>query len=198
MAEDLTLENFAINISRTTEPARLALAQQLDAAGLWVGKVSGKFDVKFYNALVKLEQAVQEQKTLNTLVKSEVPVNRLDVLTELISEGGSGSGEGKTKTTTQTYISSASQTSKLLDTVATDLIERKLTKAEKAKYLKIINAEQRNQPSVQTTGKNFVTTQGGVDEEALVREKIGATAEAKTASATDAYAIMLDELGGLR
>lgn len=196
MANEPTLQEFAKNVSGSTDEARLALAQQLDAAGFWDGKISSKFDIKYYNALVKLEEAYKSQVALDTLVESKTPTKRLDVLTNTIAEGGSGDKEPKT--TTQTYITSASQTSKILDAVAQDLIERKLTDAEKAKYLKIINQEQRRQPSVQTVGEGFVTTRGGVDEETLIREKIGATAEAKTASATDAYTIMLEELGGLR
>lgn len=196
MANEPTLQEFAKNVSGSTDEARLALAQQLDAAGFWDGKISSKFDIKYYNALVKLEEAYKSQVALDTLVESKTPAKRLDVLTNTIAEGGSGDGEPKT--TAQTYITSASQTSKILDAVAQDLIERKLTDAEKAKYLKIINQEQRRQPSVQTVGEGFVTTRGGVDEETLIREKIGATAEAKTASATDAYTIMLEELGGLR
>jgi hypothetical protein len=196
MANELTLEEFAKNVSKSTDEARLALAQQLDAAGFWDGKVSSKFDIKYYTALTKLEAAYQQQAAVDKLIESESSTKRLDVLTNTIAEGGSG--DGGPKTTAQTYITSASQTSKILDAVAQDLIERKLTDAEKAKYLKIINQEQRRQPSIQTTGEGFVTTRGGVDEEALLREKIGATAEAKTASATDAYTIMLEELGGLR
>jgi hypothetical protein len=86
----------------------------------------------------------------------------------------------------------------LLDTVAEDLLGRKLNKAEKKKYTELINQQQRNQPSVRTSGKGFSSTRGGVDEGEFIAEKIGATAEAKTNRATDAYAIMLEELGGLR
>jgi hypothetical protein len=56
----------------------------------------------------------------------------------------------------------------------------------------------RKQPSVKTSGKGFSTTRGGVDEEQFITEKLGATAEAKTNRATDAYSIMMQELGGLR
>jgi hypothetical protein len=86
----------------------------------------------------------------------------------------------------------------LLDTVAEDLLGRKLNKAEKKKYTELINQQQKKQPAVQTTGKGFVSTRGGVDEGQFIAEKIGATAEAKTNRATDAYTIMLEELGGLR
>jgi len=197
MAEEITLEQFAKNIAGSTDAARLALAEQLKAANLWTGKVSSKFDIKYYNALVKLEQALQQQVALDKLVGR--PATKRDaVLVELIAGGGAeGTGTGPT-TTRQTYVTSATQTAKLLDTVAEDLLERKLTKAEKAKYLKILNDEQRRQPSIQTAGKGFNTTQGGVDEQQFIEEKIAGTAEAKTTRATDAYSVMLQELGGLR
>jgi murein DD-endopeptidase MepM/ murein hydrolase activator NlpD len=198
MAEEKTLEALAQDIAKGTDEARLALAQQLKAAKLWTGKVSSKFDIRYYNALVKLEQAYQQQIALDKLIKTEKPLGRFDVLKNIIADGGlEGKDTGPT-TTRQTYVTSATQTAKLLDTVAEDLLERKLTKAEKAKYLKILNAEQRRQPSIQTTGKGFSSTQGGVDEQQFIEEKIAGTAEAKTARATDAYSVMLQELGGLR
>lgn len=197
MAEEITLEQFAKNIADASEPARLALAEQLKAAKLWEGKVSSKFDIKYYNALVKLQQKVDQQVALDKMLKRE-PMRRDAVLADLIASGGEdGDGDGP-KTTVQTYITSPTQTAKLLDTVAEDLLERKLTKAEKAKYLKMINQEQRRQPAVQTRGEDFLTTRGGVDEQQFLEEKIAGTAEAKTTRATDAYTIMLQELGGLR
>lgn len=197
MAEEPTLEAFAKNIADSSEEARLALAQQLKDAGLWEGKVSSKFDIRYYNALVKLEAAYKQQAALDKLVERETKANRYDTLTSLIKEGDGEGGDGP-KTTSQTYITSASQTAKLLDTVAEDLLERKLTDAEKAKYLKMLNQEQRRQPAVQTVGEGFVTTRGGVEEQAFLEEQIGQTEEAKTTRATDAYKIMLEELGGLR
>lgn len=198
MAEEITLEQFAKNIADAPETARLALAQQLKAAKLWTGKVSSKFDINYYNALVKLEKALQQQVALDKLVGK--PATKRDaVLVSLIAGGGAdGEGDGGPTTTRQTYVTSPTQTAKLLDTVAQDLLERKLTKAEKAKYLKMVNAEQRRQPAVQTVGEGFTTTKGGVDEQQFIEEKIAGTAEAKTARATDAYAIMMEELGGLR
>jgi hypothetical protein len=86
----------------------------------------------------------------------------------------------------------------LLDTVASDLLGRKLTKAEKNKYTQLINAEQRKQPSRTTSGDGFSTTRGGVDEQQFITEKIAGTAEAKTNRTTDAYAVMMQELGGLQ
>jgi hypothetical protein len=197
MAKEPTLEAFAKNIADSSEEARLALAQQLKDANLWKGKVSAKFDIRYYNALVKLEAAYKQQLALDKLVGAEAKTNRYGILKSLIQEGDGGDGDGP-KTTVQTYVTSASQTAKLLDTVAEDLLERKLTEAEKAKYLKMLNQEQRRQPAVQTVGEGFVNTRGGVEEQAFLEEQIGQTAEAKTTRATDAYKVMLEELGGLR
>ena len=194
---EISLDVFAKNVAGTSDQARLALAKRLKDAGLWKGKISSKFDIKYYGVLVKLEEKYQGQIALNKLIGDTTPVARLDVLTGILAAGGDGDDSGSTPTK-QTYITSASQTAKLLDAVAVDLLERKLTKAEKAKYLKMINIEQKRQPSIQTSGKGFSTTQGGIDEGQFITEKLEATDEAKTVRATDAYAIMMQEFGGLR
>ena len=191
---EVSLDVFAKDVANASDEARLALAQRLKDAGLWTGKISSKFDIRYYGALVKLEEQYQGQIALNKLVGSTAPTVRYDVLTSILADDDAD----EPTTTRQTYITSPSQTAKLLDTVAVDLLERKLTKAEKAKYLKMINAEQKRQPSVQTSGKGFNTTRGGIDEGQFITEKLEETAEAKTVRATDAYAIMMQEFGGLR
>ena len=197
MADEMTLDAFAKNVANGSDEARLALAQQLKNAGLWTGKVSSKFDIKYYNALVKLEEKYRSQVALDKLVGSTTAASRYDVLTSLMEDGGEDTSAGPT-TTRQTYVTSPTQTAKLLDTVAQDLLGRNLTKAEKAKYTRLINTEQKRQPSVTVSGAGFSTTQGGVDEEQFVTEKLQATGEAKTYRATDAYTVMMQELGGLR
>jgi hypothetical protein len=194
--QEVSLDVFAKDVARGTDAARLALAQKLKDAGLWKGKISSKFDIKYYGALAKLEEKYQGQIALDKIIGATTTTSRYDVLTGILA-GGDGSDDGSTPTK-NTYITSASQTAKLLDAVAVDLLERKLTKAEKAKYLKLINAEQKRQPSTTTAGKGFSTTQGGIDEGQFITEKLEATAEAKTVRATDAYAIMMQEFGGLR
>jgi len=194
-SSEVAFDVFVKNISQASNEARLALAERLKEAGIWKGKVSSKFDLKYYTALAELEKKYQGQVALDKMVGVTTPTQRYDVLTSIIS--GDGEDEGPT-TTRQTYITSPTQTAKLLDTVAEDLLGRRLTKAERNKYAALIKAEQLSQPSVQTSGKGFVTTRGGVDEEQFITEKIEATSEAKTNRATDAYAILMQELGGLR
>ena len=196
MAEP-TFDVFVQNLYKSSPEARLALAQQLKTAKLYSGKVSANLDTKFYTALTKLEAAYQQQVSINKIVGATTPIGRYDILTNLLAEGGTGDG-GAPKTTTQTYITSPTQTAKLLDTVAQDLLGRKLTKAEKNKYTQLVNQEQKKQPSRTTSGDGFSTTRGGVDEQQFIEEKIAGTAEAKTNRATDAYAVMMQELGGLQ
>jgi hypothetical protein len=196
MADEVTLDVFAKDVANGSKEARLALAQQLKDAKLWTGKVTSDFNIKYYNALVKLEEKYKAQVALNKLIGSTAPVTRYDVLVS-IREDGDGGEDGPT-TTAQRYITSPSQTAKMLDTIAEDLLERKLTKAERAYYLKIANAEQQAKPTITTAGEGFSTTKGGADEEQVIADKIAGTAEAKTVRATDAYTILMQELGGLR
>lgn len=195
MAEP-TFDVFVQGIYKGSPEARLALAQKLKDANLYSGKVSANLDTRYYTALTKLEAAYQQQTAINKIVGADTPLRRLDILTNILADGSTG--DGAPTTTRQTYITSPTQTAKLLDTVAEDLLGRKLTKAEKNKYTQLINSEQKKQPSMVTSGKGFSTTRGGVDEQQLLTEKIGATAEAKTNRATDAYAVMMQELGGLQ
>ena len=197
MAEtDTSFDDFINGLSKSSPELRLKIAQQLKDAGLYKGKISDKFDVKLYNALVG---ASQGYKGANLFAKKfgTPAVNPIAYL-EQIGMAGAEDGTGAPRTTVQTYVTSASQTAKLLDTVAEDLLGRKLTKDEKKKYTQLINAQQKKQPSVTTAGKGFSSTRGGIDETQFVTEQIGATAEAKTNRATDAYSIMMQELGGLQ
>ena len=193
--QDTSFTDFINGLSRAPEDLIIKISQQLKDAKLYKGKITGKFDINLYNALIS---ASKGYKSANLFAeKFDAPaVSPLDYLEQIGMEGAEATGAPKT--TVQTYVTSPSQTAKLLNTVAEDLLGRKLTKAEKNKYTKLINEQQRKQPSVTTAGKGFSSTRGGIDEEQFITEKIGATAEAKTNRATDAYAIMMQELGGLR
>jgi hypothetical protein len=192
---DTSFTDFIQGLSKAPEDLIIKISQQLKDAKLYKGKITGKFDFNLYNALIG---ASEGYKGANLFAEKfgQPRVSPIDFLEEIGREGLGD--EGTSKTTVQTYVTSASQTARLLDTVAKDLLGRKLNKAEKKKYTELINQQQRKQPSVQTTGKGFVGTRGGVDEAQFIAEEIGATAEAKTNRATTAYEIMLEELGGLR
>lgn len=195
---DIDFNTFVKNVADDKPEARLALAEQLKKAGLWKGEVTSEFNAKYYAVLVKLEEKYKEEAAVDKIVGTKNPTDRYGVLISLISDPvGSGTSSGPTTSTTR-YITSASQTAKLLQPIAQDLLGRKLNKAELAKYTKLINKKQQEQPTVTTSGKGFSNTRGGIDEQQFIEEQISQTAEAKTNKATDAYAIMMEELGGLR
>ena len=195
--QDTSFTDFINGLSKAPENLIVKITQQLKDADLYKGKITGKFDAKLYSALIL---ASQGYKSANSFAEKfdTARVTPLDYLEQIGMEGvESGTGTGP-KTTVTTYVTSASQTAKLLNAVSEDLLGRKLTKAEQAKYTKLINQQQKKQPAVTTTGSGVSSTRGGVDEQQFITEQIGATAEAKTNLATDAYTILMQELGGLR
>ena len=195
--QDTSFTDFIQGLSKAPEDLIVKISQQLKDAKLYKGKITGKFDIKLYNALI---EASQGYKGVNLFAeKFGTPaVTPIDYLEQIGMEGAETGATGEPKTTVSTYVTSPSQTAKLLNTVAQDLLGRELTKAEKNKYTKLINEQQKKQPSVTTAGKGFSSTRGGVDEQQFITEQIGATAEAKTNQASDAYTILMQELGGLR
>ena len=194
---DTSFSDFINGLSKAPQDLIIKISQQLKDADLYKGKITGKFDIKLYNALIG---ASAGYKGANLFAEKfgQPKVTPTAFLEQIGREGIGGEGAGAARTTVQTYVTSTSQTARILDTVAEDLLGRKLNKAEKKKYTELINQQQRKQPAVQTSGKGFTSTRGGVDEQQFIAEEIGATAEAKTNRATDAYGIMLEELGGLR
>ncbi len=196
--QDTSFNDFIQGLSKAPEDLIIKISQQLKDAKLYKGKITGKFDINLYNALIEASQGYRGANLFAEKFGTPA-VSPTSYLEQIGMEGTqSGTGAGTSRTTTQTYITSATQTAKLLDTVAQDLLGRKLTKAEKSKYTQLINAEQKRQPSRTTAGDGFSTTRGGVDEQQFIEEKIAGTAEAKTNRATDAYAVMMQELGGLQ
>jgi hypothetical protein len=195
--QDTSFNDFINGLSRAPEDLIIKISQQLKDAKLYKGKITGKFDINLYNALI---EASQGYKGANLFAaKFDTPaVTPIDYLEQIGKEGAETGGAGEARTTVTTYVTSPSQTAKLLNTVAQDLLGRELTKEEKNKYTKLINEQQKKQPSVTTSGQGFSTTRGGIDEQEFVAEQIGATAEAKTNRASDAYTILMQELGGLR
>ena len=195
--QDTSFNDFIQGLSKAPKDLIIKISQQLKDAKLYKGKITGKFDINLYNALIEASQGYKGANLFAEKFGTPV-VSPISYLEQIGMEGSeTGTGTGAPRTTVQTYVTSPSQTAKLLNTVAEDLLGRKLTKAEQSKYTKLINAQQKKQPSVNTSGQGFSTTRGGIDETQFITEQIGATAEAKTNRATDAYSIMMQELGGL-
>lgn len=190
-----TFDEIVKNLYDAKPELRLAIAQKLKQANFLKGNVTSKFDTKFYNALVALQTEYAQALNIYTKVGEKNVPNMLDFLTDKASEG---SGTGTSKTSSQKYITSPSQTAKFLQPIAEDLLGRRLNKAELAKYTKVINAWQDKNPAVTTTGQSSTRTMGGVDEEQMITEKLAATGEAKSNKASQAFTILMEELGGLQ
>lgn len=199
MASEVTLDVFAKDVANGSKEARLALAQQLKDAGLWTGKISSNFDIKYYGALVKLEEKYQGQVALDSIIGKTTPSNRYDVLATLVA-GGGGDGTGTAGQDFQRkVISNPTEAASLIDAIFQDLQERKATPAEVKKYTALLQKAQAANPQkyTDTAGAGY-TQRGGLDAQQFITQQVAATSEAKTAQATDAYAIMMEELGGLR
>jgi len=196
MAETETFTQFVRALSEASPEIRLVIAKQLKAAKLYKGTPRGKFDNNFYDAILRAEQ---KRAPLASIIPN-IP-SRLDFITELASDPnveGTG-GSGAIRNQSQTYTYSATQSAKVLDAVSKELLGRELTAKEKKKYSSLLNAAQRANPSrTSGIGTGATTTQGGLDEQQFLTEKLAGTAEAKTAKANDAYSILMEELGGLR
>ena len=196
MAETETFTQFAKALNEAPPEIRLVIAKQLKAAKLYKGTPSGKFNNAFYDAIVRAEEKRAQLASIVPNISS-----RFDFISELASDPdveGSG-GSGAIRNQSQTYTYSATQSAKVLDAVSKELLGRELTTKEKKKYSSLLNAAQRANPSrTSGIGTGATTTQGGLDEQQFLTDKIAGTDEAKTAKANDAYSILMEELGGLR
>lgn len=193
MAVDLT--TFLGSLRDGTPEQRLAIANDLKKAGFYTGKVSSKFNSQLVTAVTKAEADIAVIKPFFT------DVDRITYYKEKASEAEAGGGSGEGKVTRQRYVSTEQTVSKTLDDIAQDLLGRKLTDKEKAKYAKRLIKEQ-NKPTSDTvttyTGSGMATTTGGLDEGQFLIEQISQTDEAKANRALKGYDIMLNMLGGLR
>jgi len=194
------LAGYANTMFNMSPSVRLSIAKQLKKLGLYRGKPTGLYSSVFLEALQNLEI---EKKNYTAQDANISLMTHTDFIGKLLSEGGAtlgdGDGQGAIRNQKQTYIYSATQSAKVLDAVSKELLGRELTTKEKKKYSSLLNAAQRANPSrTSGIGTGATTTQGVLDEQQFLTEKLAGTAEAKTAKANDAYSVLMEELGGLR
>lgn len=173
-----------------TPQERIAYATRLKAAGYPVGPINGAVtkDLRksWLNAHYDLQteiQATQQQLNLDKFLSANA------------GAGGSGRA-GVNIATSQINDTSAAA---LVNTIVKDLQDQEATPEQVAKYTKLLRKAQAANPTktVYDASGNTRTT-GGIDTQQFLTEQIEATPEAKTNRATDAYAVMMEELGGLR
>ena len=173
--QEVSLDIFAKDVARGSDEARLALAQQLKDAGLWKGNISSKFDIKYYGALVKLEEQYQGQIALNKLLGVPAATTRYDALASLLADGRAG-GTAKTRVSKTTRLSDATTAEALVTAVMQDQVGRGPSTAELKKYTQALQKAQATAPTttVTTGGATTSTSQttGGINEQQFLINEI--------------------------
>lgn len=170
-----------------TPQERIAYATKLKAAGYRVGPINGSVTKDLRRSWLDVHSDLQ------TEIQSG---QALDLNAFLVANTGTG-GSGRSGTTTL-QINDTSAAS-LINSIVRDLQDRDASEEQIAKYTKQLRKAQAANPTRTTydaAGNSSVT--GGIDTQQFLTQKIENTAEAKTNRATDAYSVMLEELGGLQ
>ncbi len=189
----LSLTQYLQTLADADDQKRLVIANQLKKAGFYSGKATGKFNSQLIAAVAKAEQEIDMLKPFLG------EIDRTTFYVQKAKEGAAG-GDGR-EPNRQRYISTEQNISKTLDDIGQDLLGRKLTDKEKAKYAKRLIAEQKKASSDVVTTYNssgMSTTTGGLDEGQFLIDQISQSDEAKANRALSGYDIMLRLLGGLR
>ena len=197
VAGEETFTAFAKGLSQASPTIRAKIAQQLKDAGIYRGKVSGEFNNRFYDALIKAEE---RRAQLATII--DVP-NRFDFIAGLSIEGdtGAGVGDGGDGTYISENISvlTKDKARQLIDAVIQDQLGRKANDAEVKRYTKLVRAAQKEAPTVTTSvrsGKRTTTTTtGGFDAGQYLIDQVSGTDEAKANKVLGFYETFMRALG---
>lgn len=174
-----------------TPQERIAYATKLKAAGYPVGPINGSVTKDLRQSWLNVHSDLQ------TEIQSGQALDLNAFLVANVGTGGSGSGRAGTVTTTS-EINDTSAAS-LINSIVRDLQDQDATPEQIAKYTNQLRKAQAANPTRTTydaSGNSSVT--GGIDTQQFLTQKIENTPEAKTNRATDAYSVMMQELGGLR
>ena len=161
----------------------------LKSAGFYKGKITEVYTPALQKAFDNAEQSRMSISTIR-------PIGRDDFLKETIFLG---SGDGEAKSNIQTYQINDTSANALINKLFQDLTGYSASPKDIEKYKKDLRAAQKANPMRQTyDSAGNVAQSGGLDNEEYLTEKIQRTGAAQTSKATDAYALMMQELGGLR
>lgn len=161
----------------------------LKSAGYYNGKITEVYTPALQKAFDKAEEARMSISTIR-------PIGRDDFLKETISIGA---GTGGNQPNIQTYQINDTAANALINKLFQDLTGYSASPKDIEKYKKDLRAAQKANPMRQTyDSAGNILQSGGMDNEQYLTEKIQQTGAAQTSKATDAYALMMQELGGLR
>ena len=197
--QEISLDVFAKDVARGSDAARLAFAQQLKDAGLWTGKISSKFDIKYYGALVKLEERYQGQIALDKLIGATTTTSRYNVLAGILA--GGKVGEDKKPSVVEDITAYTPESAKMLiNSVIKDTLGRKATTAEITKYTSALKKIQQQAASTTTYktvgGKQTRVTTPGIDEKTYLVDQVSGTDEGKANKVLGFYETFMNALGG--
>jgi hypothetical protein len=183
--QEVSLAVFAKDVANGSDEARLALAQQLKDAGLWTGNISSRFDIKYYGALIKLEDQYQGQIALDKLLGRPATANRYDSLASLLADGG---GASKTRTSKSPRVYDSTTAQALITAVMQDQVGRGPSKAELKKYTQAVQRAQRTAPTT-------TITTGGINEQQFLINEIAGTDEAQAQKVKSFYDVFKQAIG---
>lgn len=183
-----------------SEADRKILAQRLKNAGYRV-TVTGKYSDNLLSAYstASMKAALQSQMVGQAFTVGQY----LDQETAARAAGGAGGGAGGGPSVRKDIRISDDLTAKaLINAVFQDTLGRKASSKEILKYTSAIQKAQKTSPTVTSYstsgGVTNAKTTGGFNEQQYLIDQLAGTAEAKTNQASDAYTILMQELGGLR
>ena len=183
-----------------SEADRKILAQRLKNAGYRV-TVTGKYSDNLLSAYstASMKAALQSQMVGQAFTVGQY----LDQETAARAAGGAGGGAGGGPSVRKDIRISDDLTAKaLINAVFQDTLGRKASNKEILKYTSAIQKAQKTSPTVTSYstsgGVTNAKTTGGFNEQQYLIDQLAGTAEAKTNQASDAYTILMQELGGLR
>ena len=176
-----------------TPQERISYANRLKSAGYSVGNITGAVTKSLRRAWLDSHSDLTNEITAG---------QQLDLPTFLeINKGSGGKGGGSGVSIQAAQINETSAEA-LINKLFQDLTGYKATSKQIAQYTKELRKAQAANPTrtAYTSGGNVTNsmTTGGIDTTQFLTSQIEETQPAVTKRATDAYTIMLDELGGLR
>ena len=175
-----------------TQQERISYANRLKSAGYSVGNITGAVTKTLRKAWLDAHSDLTNEITAG---------QQLDLPTFLEVNKGAGKGGGSGVSIQAAQINETSAEA-LINKLFQDLTGYKATSKQIARYTKELQKAQAANPTrtAYTSGGNVTNsmTTGGIDTTQFLTSQIEETQPAVTKRATDAYTIMLDELGGLR
>lgn len=191
-AGNVGVNPVAVEIYKMTDEQRLQRAIQLKNAGYKV-PVTGKFNDKLVSQWSNVIMAAQlqarsigqpfDENYLNGYLQQQAIVNA--------SMGAAGAQDFQRK-----VIYDPTQAASVINTVYSDLLGRQATEKELAKYTKILQKAQRENPVkyTDTAGAGYTAT-GGLDPQQFLVQQIAGTDEAKVKQVSNYYDVFKKTIG---